>query len=73
MNNVIEKKIWPEYFNKVASGEKTFEFRLADFDIEKGDTLVLKEWDPNTKEYIGRSVEKQVTMVLRTKDDNFQP
>jgi hypothetical protein len=26
----IEKKIWPEYFEKIQYGEKTFELRLAD-------------------------------------------
>lgn len=45
----IEKKCWPEYFNKVLEGKKTFDFRLADFECKEGDILVLKEWDPNTK------------------------
>ena len=35
----IEKKIWPEYFDKVASGQKTFEYRLDDFECEPGDML----------------------------------
>ena len=69
----IEKKIWPKYFEKVLSGEKKFELRLADFDIEKGDTLVLREWNPETKDYTGSEIEKQVTMVLRTKSPDFQP
>ena len=69
----IEKKIWPKYFEKVSSGEKKFELRLADFDIEKGDTLVLREWDPETQDYTGREIEKQVTMVLKTKSPDFQP
>lgn len=71
MGRKVEKKIWPEFFDQVASGEKTFEFRLADFDIGPGDTLVLKEWDPATKEYTGRQIEKTVTTVLRSKD--FSP
>lgn len=59
----IEKKIWSEYFEKVLSGEKTFEFRLNDFECEKGDILVLKEWDPDTNEYTGREIEKVVGYV----------
>lgn len=55
---VIEKKIWSEYFDAVASGKKRYELRLADFDAHEGDTLVLKEWDPRTKEYTGRSVKE---------------
>ena len=73
MNKIVEKKIWPEFFDQVASGEKTFEVRLADFDIELGDTLVLKEWDPSTRKYTGRELTKEVTVVLKTKNPNFQP
>jgi hypothetical protein len=71
MSRTIEKKIIPYFFDQIASGEKNFEFRLADFDVEEGDTLVLKEWDPETKEYTGRQIEKQVTNILRTKE--FSP
>ena len=60
---IIKKKIWPEYFELVASGVKRYELRLADFDVKKGDTLVLEEWDPKTKRYTGRAVEKNVTFV----------
>lgn len=65
--SVIEKKILPEYFEKVASGEKTFELRLADWECKTGDTLVLKEIDPVTKEPTGREIAKQVGFVLKTK------
>jgi hypothetical protein len=64
----IEKKTWPEYFEKILTGEKTFEVRLADFDCKTGDTLVLREWDPKTKAYTGRQVEKKVGYMLKTKD-----
>jgi len=50
----IEKKIWPEYFIKVLSGEKNFELRLADWECKPGDILLLKEWNPELKEYTGR-------------------
>lgn len=59
----VEKKIWPEYFEQVLKGKKTFELRLNDFEIEDGDTLVLKEWDPGTKLYTGREIEKRVGYV----------
>ena len=67
----IEKKIWPEYFQAISDGDKTFELRLADFKCQPGDTLMLKEWSPDTKEYTGRTIEKQVTYVLKTKDVKF--
>lgn len=67
----IEKKIWPEFFDKVLSKEKAYELRLADFECNPGDVLVLREWDPGTKQYTGRSIEKSVTSVFRTKDQKF--
>lgn len=67
----IEKKIWPEYFDAVASGKKKFELRLNDFDIAEGDTLILKEWDPKMKKYTGRQVEKKVTYVAKFKIDQL--
>lgn len=63
----IEKKVWPEYFQKIVDGKKTFELRLNNFDISEGDTLVLKEWDPATKDYTGRILEKQVGYVGKWK------
>ena len=70
---VIEKKVWPEFFQKIADGKKTFELRLADFECNTGDTLLLKEWDPEAKEYTGKALEKKVTYVLKTKDAKFWP
>lgn len=60
---IIKKKIWPKYFEAVASGKKKYELRLNDFEVREGDTLVLEEWDPMTKEYTGRRIEKSVTYV----------
>jgi hypothetical protein len=70
---IIEKKIWPEYFEKIASGEKTFEVRLNDFETSPGDTLLLREWDRDKKEYTGRSIEKKVTGVMKTNNISFWP
>ncbi len=69
----IEKKTWPEYFEKVLNGEKTYDLRLADFECQPKDTLVLREWDPKKKKYTGRTLEKKVTYVLKTKDVKFWP
>ncbi len=69
----IEKKVLPEYFDKIASGEKTFELRLADWECNPGDTLLLREWNADTKDYTGREVEKKVTYVLKTKDVTLFP
>ncbi len=62
---IIKKKIWPGYFEDIASGKKKYDWRLNDFEINEGDTLVLEEWDPATKQYTGRNLEKKVTYVGR--------
>ena len=67
----IEKKTWPKFFEKVRSGEKRFELRLADWECKPGDTLVLREWNPKTGEYTGRVLEKKVTYIVKTKELKF--
>ena len=69
----IEKKAWPAYFENILDGTKTYELRLADFECKSGDTLVLCEWDPKTKTYTGRVIEKTVTYVGKTKGQTFWP
>ena len=71
----VVKKILPEYFDLIASGQKKFEFRVADFEIEKGDTLVLEEWttsDPATREKTGRVIEKKVGYTRKFSPDEFK-
>ncbi|PIS42890.1 MAG: hypothetical protein COT24_01260 [Candidatus Kerfeldbacteria bacterium CG08_land_8_20_14_0_20_40_16] len=53
----IEKKCWPEWYEKFSSGERTLELRLADFKLKDGDILVLKEYDPINDQYSGRETE----------------
>ncbi len=64
----IKKKAWPEYFQAIRDGVKTYDLRLADFDCKAGDKLVLEEWDPETKSYTGRQIDKIVTYVGKTKE-----
>jgi len=61
----IEKKIWPEYFEMMIDGKKNIELRLADFKLNKGDVLALKEWDPKTKEYTGKIIKKKVKNLIK--------
>lgn len=68
---IIEKKTTPEFFQDILDGKKTFEVRLADWKCKVGDILVLKEWDPKKKEYTGRTAEKKITYVTKTKDFKF--
>ena len=67
----IEKKTWPEYFQLIIDGKKNYDMRIADFECEEGDILVLREWNPETKEYTGRVSEKEVTYVGKVKGFDF--
>ena len=69
--SIVRKKTWKELFEKIINGEKKFDVRIADFEINEGDTLVLEEWDEDKKEYTGRKVETTATYILRTKDMKF--
>ena len=71
MSKTYKKKILPEYFDKILAGEKTYELRLADWECTKGDTLVLIEIDPDSKEPTGRTMSKKVGFVGKTKDFDF--
>ncbi len=73
MSREIHKKISPEYFEKVLSGEKTFEYRVNDFECEPGDILVLDEYEYDLgqattegRHPTGRSIRKKVGYVART-------
>ena len=67
----IEKKVWPKYFETILKGDKNFEVRLADFECNEGDVLLLREWDPEKKDYTGRTIEKKITYIIKTKDLSF--
>lgn len=62
---IIEKKVWPEFFQKILDGKKNAEIRLADFDLKKGDSLVLREYSPDIKEYTGRKITKKIKNLNR--------
>ena len=49
-----ELKIHPEYYEARISGKKMWEHRKNDRGFWVGDKVILREWDPETKEYTGR-------------------
>ena len=58
-----ELKTWPEYFEMIKQGCKTFEIRRDDRDYKTGDTLVLLEYDPVGKDYTTRYITCEVLGV----------
>ncbi len=59
-----ELKTWPEPFAAVWDHWKTFEVRKNDRDFVRWDAVRLREWDPETARYSGRSVTVEITYVL---------
>lgn len=51
-----ELKIWPEFFEAVISGRKTFEVRKNDRFFCFGDTVVLREFVPDKVPYFNGSI-----------------
>lgn len=65
-------KIWPEYFDDVASGVKPYEIRKnTDRSFAVGDDLVFQEWNPQPAKfyaseqagYTGRITHKKITHI----------
>lgn len=64
-------KTLPEFFVKVAAGEKTFEIRKNDRNYQVGDLLVLEEWSPETG-YTWRSETRFVSYITGyNQQDNY--
>ena len=59
-----ELKIWPVYYDAVMSGKKRFELRQNDRNFKIGDDLLLKEWDPETKDFTGSVFRARITYLL---------
>jgi hypothetical protein len=57
-------KTWPAFFRLVEQGVKPFEYRKNDRDYKAGDTLVLCEFSPYSKTYLGGEIEAEVLSVI---------
>jgi len=62
-------KTWPEPFQAVVDGKKTYEWRKDDRGFEVGDRLLLREWDPEKEHYTGREMVVFVTYISRDSFD----
>lgn len=69
MSKVHRLKIWPEYFQAVVSGKKTFEVRYNDRDFRINDTLILEEYEPHSNTFTGNTVKVRVSYILYGDDE----
>lgn len=61
----IHKKLWPERFRLLKSNRMQLDVRLADFRCRPGDVLVFDEWNPRSRRYTGRSLERTVGALVK--------
>jgi hypothetical protein len=62
-DRVHELKTWPEYFEDVWEGRKTFEVRENDRNFQVGDVLRLREFEPVGSVYSGRELRCRVSYM----------
>lgn len=58
-------KTWPQYFQAIIDGFKTFEIRKDDRGFQVGDELLLREYKPDKQQYTGRQVLVSITYLTR--------
>lgn len=59
-----ELKTWPAEFQAIAEERKRFDLRKNDRDYRLGDSLLLREFNPDTQAYSGRYILAKVTYIL---------
>lgn len=57
-------KVWPECFEAIVAGIKTFEVRKNDRNYQVGDVLQLREYAPGPDEYTGRETKCTVSYIV---------
>lgn len=58
-------KCWPEYFDAIKDGRKTFDLRVDDRDYQVGDDMVQEEFKVHIGTYSGREFRCKITYVAR--------
>mgnify|MGYP000122885120 FL=1 len=57
-------KTWPEFYEQVEKGLKSFELRKNDRNYKLGDDLILQEYNPEKKEYTGKEWKGTISYVF---------
>lgn len=60
---VWEVKSWPVFFEAVLEGRKLHDLRTDERDYAVGDTLRLREFDPNVQMYSGREAVRRISYI----------
>lgn len=58
-------KSWPEFFEPIAMGVKTFDLRKDDRGYSVGDDVQFEEINPRLDERTGKVATRRITYILR--------
>lgn len=64
---VHDLKSWVGLFEPLLKGDKTHDLRVMDRDFQIGDECLLREYNPLTKEYTGRTQRVKITYITSSK------
>lgn len=60
-------KVWPVYYEEIAAGRLPFSIRdNHGRGFQKGDVIFFDEWDPDTKQYTGRTLPPKVITYVES-------
>ena len=59
-----ELKVWPACFAAVESSAKPFDLRENDRNFQLGDLLLLREYEPESEQYSGRTLTRWISYIL---------
>lgn len=71
MSETHELKTWPEMFEDILISDKNFDYRKNDRNFQIGDVLRLREYDPKSEEYTGRSLDVLVHYIVENAPPEF--
>jgi Domain of unknown function (DUF3850) len=61
-------KIWPQWFDAVRRGVKSYEIRKDDRNFNVGDDVMLEEFNPAVSERSGRILHRRIVYISRGED-----
>jgi hypothetical protein len=65
---IHQVKSWPEYFQPITNGVKTFDLRKNDRNYQVGDEISFEEFRPGVGEYTGKMATRKIVFILRDFD-----
>ncbi len=73
-------KCWTPYYNAIVAGDKKFDVRRDDRGFQKGDTVLLEQFDPGKMRYVMSgggtrpySIEKKIKYILTGGQFGIEP